>query len=67
MTAPTSPAELHQVIEAATEAAEIMAPMVPNGLDPQDLVRGKLGAEALMPADGPRLPQIVREQLERRS
>jgi DNA-binding protein YbaB len=53
--------------KAATEAAEVIAPAVPNGLNPQDLVRGKLGADALMPADGPRLPQIVREQLERRS
>jgi DNA-binding protein YbaB len=51
--------------KAATEAAEIIAPTVPNGLNPQDLVRGKLGTDALMPPDGPRLPQIVREQLER--
>jgi hypothetical protein len=53
--------------QAATEAAELMAPLVPNGLNPQDLVRGKLGTDALMPPEGPRLPQIVREQLERRS
>lgn len=46
------------------ESAGLLAPIMPNGMDAHDLVSGRLGIEHLVPADGPRLPQIVRERLE---
>ena len=51
--------------QAAAESAELLAPMMPAGLNARDLVAGRLGLEQLAPSDGPRLPQIVREQLQR--
>lgn len=51
--------------QAADAAAELIAPMLPAGMNARDMVAGKLGVEALAPAAGPRLPQAVREQLQR--
>jgi len=51
--------------QAAAESAELLAPMMPAGLNARDLLAGRLGLEQLAPSDGPRLPQIVREQLQR--
>lgn len=51
--------------QAAAESAQLLAPMMPAGLNARDLVAGRLGLEQLAPSDGPRLPQIVREQLKR--
>jgi DNA-binding protein YbaB len=51
--------------QAAAESAQLLAPMMPSGLNARDLVAGRLGLEQLAPSDGPRLPQIVREQLQR--
>jgi YbaB/EbfC DNA-binding family protein len=51
--------------KAADESAELVAPMVPSGVNARDLVSGKLGVEPLMPADGPRVPRAVREYLQR--
>jgi len=51
--------------KAAAESAELLAPMMPAGLNARDLLAGRLGLDQLAPADGPRLPQIVREQLQR--
>ena len=38
---------------------------MPAGVNARDLVAGRLGIEPLAPSDGPRLPQIIREQLQR--
>jgi DNA-binding protein YbaB len=51
--------------QAAAESAELLAPMMPAGLNARDLLAGRLGLEQMAPSDGPRLPQIVREQLRR--
>ena len=51
--------------KAAAESAELLAPMMPGGMNPRDLIAGRLGMDQLAPADGPRLPQIIREQLQR--
>ena len=51
--------------KAAAESAEIIAPLMPAGVNARDLVAGRLGIEPLAPSDGPRLPQIIREQLQR--
>ncbi|MDT4993463.1 MAG: hypothetical protein QOH97_3355 [Actinoplanes sp.] len=48
---------------AAARAAEVLAPMLPSSLNARDLLSGKLGVNAFAPEDGPRLPQVVREQL----
>ncbi len=50
---------------AAEEAATIIAPIVPNGMNPRDLAAGRVDIETLAPSTGPRLPQVVREQLLR--
>ncbi len=49
--------------KAATEAAEIVGPMLPGGVNARDLVAGRLGADHFAPADGPRLPGAVSEYL----
>lgn len=51
--------------KAAEESAELISPLLPAGLNARDLVAGRLGIEAQAPSDGPRLPQIIREQLRR--
>jgi DNA-binding protein YbaB len=51
--------------QAADAAAGLLAPLLPSGMNARDVVAGKLGVEALAPAAGPRLPQAVREQLQR--
>lgn len=50
--------------KAAEQAAELLAPMLPNGMNARDLVSGKLGLNAFAPEGGPNLPQIVRENLQ---
>jgi len=49
------------------QAAEVIAPVLPDGMNARDLVAGRLGAEELLPADGPRLPTVVREHLDQRN
>ncbi|MET0491506.1 MAG: YbaB/EbfC family nucleoid-associated protein [Actinoplanes sp.] len=51
--------------KAAAESAELLAPLMPSGLNARELLAGRLDLDKLAPADGPRLPQIVREQLQR--
>ncbi|WP_436535571.1 YbaB/EbfC family nucleoid-associated protein [Actinoplanes sp. HUAS TT8] len=51
--------------KAVTEAAELLAPMMPPGMNARELLAGSLGLDRMVPADGPRLPQIVNEQLQR--
>jgi DNA-binding protein YbaB len=51
--------------QAAAESAELLAPLMPAGLNARDMLAGRLGLEQMAPSDGPRLPQIVREQLQR--
>jgi len=51
--------------QSAAESAKLLSPMMPAGLNARDLLAGRLGLEQMAPSDGPRLPQIVREQLER--
>lgn len=67
-----SPAELSELImttvteakeKAADAAAEVLAPMLPGNMNARDVATGKFGIETFAPADGPRLPQAVREQL----
>jgi len=61
-------ATLHEAKEKTRDrAAEVIAPMLPDGMNARDLVSGRLGAEGLLPTDGPRLPAAVREHLGRRS
>jgi DNA-binding protein YbaB len=66
-----APAELTGVImqtlaeaknQAQDEAAAIIAPLLPQGMQAKDLLSGRVSAEALMPAQ-PRLPNSVLEQL----
>ncbi|GAA2713722.1 YbaB/EbfC family nucleoid-associated protein [Actinoplanes palleronii] len=47
---------------AMDQAAQILAPMLPDGLNAADLVRGKAGADAYLPAE-PRIATSVREML----
>ncbi|RZU53492.1 YbaB/EbfC DNA-binding family protein [Krasilnikovia cinnamomea] len=57
---------LHDAREqAADEAARIIAPILPEGLNARDVVSGRLSTEQLVPSSGPRMPQVVREQLAR--
>lgn len=51
--------------KAVAESAELLAPMMPPGLNARELLAGSLGLDRMVPADGPRLPQIVNEQLRR--
>ena len=51
--------------KAAAEAAELIAPTLPLGMDAQALMRGKVSFDALAPGSGPRMYSAVREQLER--
>jgi DNA-binding protein YbaB len=51
--------------KAADAAADVLAPMLPPTMNARDIVSGKLGLNAFAPEDGPRLPQIVREELQR--
>jgi DNA-binding protein YbaB len=44
------------------QAAEVLAPMLPSSVNARDLLNGKLSVDAFAPEDGPRLPQVVREQ-----
>ncbi|GAA2565596.1 hypothetical protein GCM10010435_42980 [Winogradskya consettensis] len=44
------------------QAAAVLAPMMPDGLDAHSLVRGTAGADAFMPAE-PRMATSVREIL----
>ena len=49
--------------QAADRAAEIIAPFTPPGVDARELMAGRLGAEALVPPGGLRLPDAVRAQM----
>lgn len=69
-----APAELTAIILATynnpknsvwDQAAELLAPMLPEGLDAQALVRGSAGADAFLPAE-PRMAASVRELLSGR-
>jgi DNA-binding protein YbaB len=51
---------------AAAKAAEVLAPMLPPAVNARDLLSGKLGVNAFAPEDGPKLPDVVREQLQGR-
>jgi DNA-binding protein YbaB len=49
---------------AAAEAAEVLTPLMPAGLDAKDLVSGRYSVDQLVPAE-PRFPPVVAEQLAR--
>ena len=56
-------ATFHEAKEAAfEEAARILAPMLPDGVDASAMVRGQAGVDAYMPAE-PRMATSVREIL----
>ena len=48
------------------QAVALVAPMLPDGIEARDVVSGRIGAGELLPPDGPRLPAVVRDHLERR-
>lgn len=50
--------------DAMRQAADILAPLLPDGVDASALVRGKAGPDAFLPAE-PRLATSVREILMR--
>jgi DNA-binding protein YbaB len=50
--------------QVMNQAAAVLAPMLPDGLDAQKLVRGQAGADAFLPAQ-PRMVTSVRELLNR--
>jgi DNA-binding protein YbaB len=50
--------------QAAVEAAEILTPLMPAGLNAKDLVSGRYTVEQLVPAE-PQFPPVVAEQLAR--
>lgn len=49
---------------AMRQAADILAPLLPEGLDASALVRGEAGADAFLPAE-PRIATSVRELLSK--
>ncbi|OJF11961.1 hypothetical protein BG844_23300 [Couchioplanes caeruleus subsp. caeruleus] len=51
--------------KAVAEAATLMAPVLPQGIDARQLLAGRLGFEDHAPSAGPRMSGIVRDQLER--
>lgn len=66
-----TPADLAEVILATyaeakenvwEQAAQVLAPMLPDGLDARALVRGTAGTDAYLPAE-PRMATSVREML----
>jgi hypothetical protein len=50
--------------QAAVAAADIIAPLLPAGLNARELMRGNLSLDEMVPAE-PRLHPIVEEQLRR--
>ncbi|WP_092546460.1 YbaB/EbfC family nucleoid-associated protein [Actinoplanes derwentensis] len=50
--------------QVMNQAAAVLAPMLPDGLDAQKLVRGQAGADAFLPKE-PRMVTSVRELLAR--
>ena len=50
--------------EVMNQAADVLAPMLPEGLDAHKLVRGQAGVDAFMPKQ-PRMVTSVREMLTR--
>lgn len=53
--------------KARAQAAAVIGPVLPDGWDAQEVVAGRIGLDNLLPSDGPRLPAVVREHLDRRS
>ncbi|MFG1712648.1 YbaB/EbfC family nucleoid-associated protein [Micromonospora sp. NPDC049203] len=50
--------------QVMNQAADVLAPMLPDGLDAHKLVRGQAGADAFLPKE-PRMVTSVRELLTR--
>ncbi|GLY00698.1 MULTISPECIES: YbaB/EbfC family nucleoid-associated protein [Actinoplanes] len=50
--------------QVMNQAAAVLSPMLPDGLDAQKLVRGQAGADAFLPKE-PRMVTSVREILNR--
>jgi DNA-binding protein YbaB len=50
--------------KAATEAAELISPLMPPGLNAKDLVMGRVGVETFVPPE-PRMAAVVSEHLRR--
>jgi hypothetical protein len=50
--------------EAAEQTANIVAPMMPAGIDAKAVLAGRAGAGDLMPTE-PRMHPMIREQLDR--
>ncbi|MER5605915.1 YbaB/EbfC family nucleoid-associated protein [Micromonospora tulbaghiae] len=50
--------------QVMNQAAEVLAPVLPDGLDAHKLVRGQAGADAFLPKE-PRMVTSVRELLTR--
>jgi hypothetical protein len=66
------PAELRAVIlrtfleakdSVQAKAAEILAPIVPEGIDPAKLARGDADVDMFLPEEGPRMTSEVRSML----
>ena len=51
--------------KAVEQAAEVMSPIMPAGMDAKQLLAGKVGMETFLPSSGPRMADAVREQLDR--
>ena len=53
------------VDKAVAEAADLIAPTLPSGVNARDLLAGRVDMEALAPSAGPRMASVVRDQFEK--
>lgn len=51
--------------KAVAEAAELMSPVLPEGVDARRLLAGQVDFETLAPSAGPRMSGVIRDQLDR--
>lgn len=67
-----TPAELRAVIlrtfaeakdDVMEQAAEVLAPLLPDGVDARKMVRGEAGVDSFLPPEGPRMTSEVRSML----
>jgi DNA-binding protein YbaB len=60
---------MQTIAEAKAKAheltAQLLAPLMPPGMDARRLMNGDVDVDAMAPPDGPRMAQVVREQLYR--
>jgi DNA-binding protein YbaB len=60
---------MQTITEAKSKAheltSELLGPLLPAGMDARRLLGGDVDVDAIAPPDGPRMAQVVREQLYR--